>query len=490
MTGITKAYPGVRALDGVDFELQSGEVHILLGENGAGKSTLMKVLSGACRPDGGTIRIDGRPVEIRTPQQARALGINTIYQEFTLVPQLSVAANLFLGREPGPGLGWVNRRMMRQRAAQVLRDLGVPLDPSLPVRALGVAQQQMVEVARALAFDARILIMDEPTSALAPAEIETLFGLIRRVRAQGVGVIYISHRMEEIFALGDRVTVLRDGRLVATHPVAEVTVDRLIRLMANREVPDHYPRRPVVPGEPLLEVAGLGTRDKLRDVSFTLRQGEILGVAGLLGSGRTTLARALFGAEPVTAGRIVRRGQVVRVPSARAAVAQGLGLLPEDRKRDGLVLGLSVERNLGLASPGTVFPGGWLSARASKKLAEQQVDQLRIKTAGLEQRAGHLSGGNQQKVVLGKWLACGADVLIFDEPTRGIDVAAKVDIYELMNHLTASGAAILMISSDLPEVLGMSDRILVMRSGRLVREFGRGEADQGQVLAAAFGETA
>lgn len=489
MRGIGKSFPGVHALDGVDFELRAGEVHVLLGENGAGKSTLMKILSGACAADTGTILLDGQPLVIRSPHQARALGINTIYQEFTLVPHLSVGQNIFLGREPAGALGTVNHRRLHQRAAEVLTRLGIQLDPTARVAQLSVAQQQMVEVARALAFEARVLILDEPTSALTAAEIRTLFTLIRSVRAQGVGLIYISHRMEEIFEIGDRVTVLRDGRTIATRAVADATVGELIRLMADRELQDHFPRRPVPPGETVLEVSQVTTREKLRGVSFTLRRGEILGVAGLLGSGRSTLARVLFGAEPATSGCVKVRSRLRRIRSPRAAIRLGIGYLAEDRKLQGLVLPLSVRHNIALPNTALAYPKGVRHAARERQLVAPQVDQLRIKTPHLEQPVVNLSGGNQQKVVLAKWLARQAEILIFDEPTRGIDVAAKVDIYELMNRLTARGAAILMISSDLPEVLGMSDRILVMHEGRVAAEFDPRQADQASLVRAALGES-
>jgi len=488
MRGIGKRFPGVQALTDVDFELRAGEAHVLLGENGAGKSTLMKILSGACVPDTGEILLNGTRAGLQRPQQARALGISTIYQEFNLVPHLSVGCNLFLGREPMGALGTLSLRRIHARAAQVLGQLGIRLDPSARVEQLSVAQQQMVEVARALAFDARVLIMDEPTSALTAAEIRTLFQLIRSVRQRGVGIIYISHRMEEIFEIGDRVTVLRDGRVVGTRAVREVTVDELIRLMADRELKDHFPRRRVPPGDVVLAVSHLATRDKLRDVSLTLRRGEILGVAGLLGSGRSTLARVLFGAEPASAGSVVVRSNPKRVASPAAAIRLGLGYLAEDRKQQGLVLPLSVRQNIVLPNTDRAYPWGVRHPSREQGLVAAQVEQLRIKTPHLDQAVVNLSGGNQQKVVLAKWLARNAEILIFDEPTRGIDVAAKVDIYELMNRLTEHGAAILMISSDLPEVLGMSDRILVMHQGRITGEFDPRAADQATLVRAALGE--
>jgi len=490
MRGVGKSFPGVRALEAVDFELQAGEVHVLLGENGAGKSTLMKILSGACACDRGEIWLAGQRVALGDPREARALGISTIYQEFNLVPQLSAGLNLYLGREPTRALGTISRRDLEQRAGDAFGRLGIRVDPSARVADLSVAQQQMVEVARALAFESRILIMDEPTSALTAAEIRTLFALIRSVRERGVGIIYISHRMEEIFAIGDRVTVLRDGQKIATRSVGDVTVGELIRLMADRELRDHFPRRRVPAGETVLEVCRVATRAKLRDVSFTLRRGEILGVAGLLGSGRTTLARALFGAEPVTSGQVRVQGRQARIGSPATAIHLGLGYLAEDRQQQGLVLALSVRQNIVLPNTDLAYPGGLRHTRRERQLVTTQVEQLRIKTPHLDQRVMHLSGGNQQKVVLAKWLARQASILIFDEPTRGIDVAAKVDIYELMNGLTDRGAAILMISSDLPEVLGMSDRILVLHEGRVAGEFDPREADQATLVRAALGEAA
>lgn len=490
MRGIGKSFPGVRALDAVDFELRAGEVHVLLGENGAGKSTLMKILSGAYRPDDGEIRIAGEPRRIATPQHAQSLGISTIYQEFNLIPHLPVSANIFLGREPCRAGFLLDRRTMRRQAEQALRELDVAIDAGSPISALGVAEQQMVEVAKALSLDARILVMDEPTSALTGSEIQTLFAIVRRLRDRGVGIVYISHRMEELFEIGDRVTVLRDGRKVATHRLAEVSVKRLIRDMADRELTDHFPRAAVEAGPPVLQVSNLTTRTKLRGVSFELRRGEILGVAGLLGSGRTEMARAIFGADPVESGEILVHGKVRRLRSPREAIRAGIALLPEDRRQMGLVLPLSIKRNVSLPNTDQVYPRGLLRPATERRLAEECVAGLRVKTPHVDQATANLSGGNQQKVVLGKWLARDSAIFIFDEPTRGIDVGAKVEIYRLMNRLTQQGAAILMISSEMPEVLGMSDRILVMREGRIAGEFNRAEATQEAVLAKALGTTA
>jgi ribose transport system ATP-binding protein len=488
MRDISKSFPGVRALEKVNFELKSGEIHVLLGENGAGKSTLMKILSGAYRLDEGQIFLEGALVYIQNPHHAQQLGISSIYQEFNLVPHLSVSANIFLGREPLRWPGILDKRIMRKQTAGLLDQLAIRLDPAATISSLSVAEQQMVEVAKALAFDSKILIMDEPTSALTAGEIRALFNLIHRLRQRGVGIVYISHRLEEIFELGDRVTVLRDGRFVATRKVAEVTAEELIRLMADRQLKEGFPSRRVAPGPPVLQVSHLSTRHRLKDINFVLHAGEILGVAGLLGSGRSALARALFGVDKIATGSIRVHDQERRIDSPTVASRHGLGFLAEDRKRFGLVLGLSVKQNITLANTEEIYRCGVLSPSREQHLAEQCVAQLKIKTPHLEQPVLFLSGGNQQKVVLGKWLARQADILIFDEPTRGIDVAAKADIYELMNRLTEQGVGILMISSDLPEILGLSDRILVMRQGQIAAQFSRLEATPEKVLKVALGE--
>lgn len=484
---VGKTYPGVTALAGVDFTLRRGEVHVLLGENGAGKSTLAKILSGACRRSTGELRLFGNEVDLRTPRQAQALGVGMIYQEFNLVPQLTVAQNIFLGREPGRWRGLVDDAGLNRRAEAVLKTLGAPVSVTTPVGQLGVAQQQMVEIAKALSLEARILIMDEPTSALTATEIRELFRAIGRLKAAGVSIIYISHRMEELLEIGDRVTVLRDGRSVATRNLRETTVDELVRLMVAREVSEHYPRRRGEPGDELLRVEGLCQDERLRDISFSLHRGEVLGVAGLLGSGRTRLARTLFGAEPATAGRIWIKGQRCDVRSPRHAIARGLGWVTEDRRRQGLVLSMSVAANTTLASLSRFCTGGTIRRRRERQAAGDFAGQLRVKSAGLDQRTLQLSGGNQQKVVVGKWLCSRADVFIFDEPTRGIDIGAKVEIYQLMNQLTERGAAILLISSDLPELLGMSDRLVVMCRGRITGSFAAAGTTPESVLEKALG---
>ncbi|MBM3882273.1 MAG: sugar ABC transporter ATP-binding protein [Verrucomicrobia bacterium] len=482
-----KTFPGVQALAEVDFELRRGEVHVLLGENGAGKSTLAKILSGAYQRSTGAIFLDGQRTEIKNPRHARDLGIGMIYQELNLVPSLSVAENLGLGREPTVVPGVIDAAALAASARRWLGELGVSIGVERRVRDLSLAQQQMVEVAKCLSLEARILIMDEPTSALTYQEIGELFAAIRRLKARGVAMIYISHRLEELLEIGDRVTVLRDGRSVVTRPIAGVRVGELIRWMVNRDLAEQYPRQRTRPGAELLRVEGLSQGSYLRDISFTLRRGEVLGVAGLLGSGRSRLARALFGAERVDGGTIYFEGRPQRIASPRRAIDLGIGLLAEDRRTQGLVLKLSVRANICLASQDRFCRWGVVRARPERQAAQAHLEQLRIKSPSLEQPVMFLSGGNQQKVVLSKWLCAEAALFIFDEPTRGIDVGAKVEIYELMNRLTARGAGILMISSDLPEVLGMSDRILTMCRGRITGELSGAEATQEAVLQRALG---
>lgn len=486
MRGICKRYPGVQALADAALEVRAGEVHVLLGENGAGKSTLMKVLSGAVRRNAGEILLDGQAVDIPDPAAARRLGISIIYQELSLVPHLTVAENIFLGKAPTRWPGIIDWTTMRRGAARILESLGVSIDPDAPVRTLRLAQQQMVEIARALTDAARILVMDEPTSALSEREVAQLFATIARLTSSGVAVVYISHRMDEVFRIGQRVTVLRDGCHIATRNIGEVSVPGLVRLMANREVSDHYPRRAHTRGEELLRVEGLGGGG-LRDLSLVLHRGEVLGIAGLVGAGRTRLARAIIGADPVERGSIAIRGRTVRINSPAAAARARIGFLPEDRKQHGLVLGLSVERNVAMSHLDALSRFGMMDRRAERREAEDAITRLSIRTPDALQRVLHLSGGNQQKVVLAKWLAAHAEILIFDEPTRGIDVAARHDIYLLINAVVAAGAGVVMISSDLPEVIGMSDRVLVMRGGAIEAEFASESVTDAAVLHAALG---
>jgi ribose transport system ATP-binding protein len=486
MRGICKQFPGVVALNDVALELQGGEVHVLLGENGAGKSTLVKILSGAVEKDAGEILLAGQRVELAGPDHARRLGISIIYQELTLVPHLSVAENIFLGKAPRRW-GLVDWRRMRAEAERLLHGLGQTIDVRRAAGGLGLAQQQMVELARALTDEARVLVMDEPTSTLTGVEVEQLFDTTARLIARGVAVVYISHRMNEVFRIGHRVTVLRDGRNVATRALADVTVAELVQMMANRDVSDQYPRRQVARGRELLRVEGLSRRGILHDIHLSLHAGEILGIAGLVGAGRTELARAIMGADPIDAGRIAIREKVARLRTPAAAVRHGIGFLPEDRKAHGLVLSLSVQHNIALPNHRRVSRWGLVHAGRERSEAQRMIDQLRIKTPSPDRITRWLSGGNQQKVVLAKWLVGHAEIFIFDEPTRGIDVAARRDIYDLMNTLVARGAGVIMVSSDLPEVLGMSDRVLVMRLGRIQAEFDGRAVSEGEIMHAAFG---
>jgi len=486
MRHIRKTFPGVVALDDVGFELRRGEVHILIGENGAGKSTLMKILSGAYQKSAGEIYLDGAEVEIKNPKHAQTLGVGIIYQEFNLIPHLSVGENIFLGREPERLRGVIDQRAIFQEASRVLGSLGVKLDPHRLVKELKVADQQMVEVAKALSLDARILIMDEPTAALTEHEIKELFTTIRRLKETGVAIVYISHRMEELFEIGDRVTVLRDGRSVGTYDVRGMSKSELIRLMVNRELTELFPKERATKGAEVLRVEGLSTKGGLKNISFSLHKGEVLGFAGLLGAGRTELARAIFGLDKITSGTIYINGAPQRINSPRTAINSGIGFLTEDRKSQGLVLPLSVKENLCLASVDKFSSWGLMDTGEEQRAAGRYVKDLRIRTPGLDQKVVFLSGGNQQKVVLSKWLCCQSEVFIFDEPTRGVDVGAKAEIYQLMNRLTANGVAIIMISSEMLEVLGMSDRIMVMRGGEITGEFSAAEATQERILQCAL----
>jgi ribose transport system ATP-binding protein len=489
--GIRKTFPGVVALDSVDFDLRRGEVHVLLGENGAGKSTLIKMLSGAYTPDTGRILVGGEEVRIHGAQDSERLGIATIYQEFNLVPDLTVAENIFLGRQPRR-FGMIDRKRMEADAAGLLERVGVNVSPRARVRDLGIARLQMVEIAKALSLDARVLIMDEPTAVLTAEEVEKLFAIVRALRADGVGIVFITHHLEEIAALGDRVTVLRDGRSVGQVP-ASTPQEELVRLMVGRSIEQQYPReRPEgAAGSPaLLTVEGLTRDGVFHDISFQVHAGEVVGIAGLVGAGRTEVVRAVFGADPYDSGHVQVAGARLRRHDVGAAMAAGIGLVPEDRKGQGLVLDASVEENLGLVTLRSAARAGIVDLKGQHVAAERIAGQLRVRMAGLGQEVRTLSGGNQQKVVIGKWLLANTRVLILDEPTRGIDVGAKVEIYQLINELTAAGAAVLMISSDLPEVLGMSDRVLVMAQGRIAGELPAGRATQDAVMALAVSNPA
>jgi ribose transport system ATP-binding protein len=468
MRGIEKSFPGVRALNGVDLTLHRGEVLALLGENGAGKSTLIKMLGGAIQPDNGSICMDGTNVDLANPKSAIAAGIGIIYQEFNLVPGLPVWENIFLGRESNKA--WIGRRTERQRTRELFELIGVSIDCDALCGDLSVAQQQTVEIAKALSQDVRLIVMDEPSAALTPQEVTYLFKIIRDLKRRGIGVIYISHRLDEIFEIADRVLVLRDGETVGESPIGQLTRQRMIEMMVGREIQNEFPKHHHAIGQPRLKVSGLSRGKSVQDVSFEIRSGEVLGLTGLVGAGRTELARLIFGADRPDSGTIAIDGATINIRSPRDAIAAGVCLLTEDRKGQGLILGASVRQNFGLPNLPRLSKLGFVRERQERAAFADYVTQLQIKIPHQEQLARNLSGGNQQKVVLAKWLERKADIIIFDEPTRGIDVGAKYEIYMLINDLAKQGKAILLISSELPEVMGMSDRIIVMHQGQITGE--------------------
>lgn len=485
MSHITKRFPGVLALSNVDFALRKGEVHALLGENGAGKSTLMKILSGVYQPDEGDIIFEGQSVSFANPLSAQSAGITIIHQEFNLFPELTVEENIFIGREFCKNNRWcLDEKQQRQAAIDILQKLNLNISPETLVADLTVAQQQMVEIAKAISVNAKILIMDEPTAALTETEIDSLFQVTRLLKEQGTGIVYISHRLEELALIADRATVMRDGQFIATVDYDAVKISDLIAMMVGRDLGNIYPRRgPLAQRKPVLEVSGLTRNGVLNNIDFTLYQGEILGFAGLMGAGRTELARAIFGADPIDGGTLKLNGKVTVIKDIPDAIQQGISYLTEDRKKEGLALGLSVERNIMLGNyPEYSDRYGNVDSKRCQKTSEEQVKALRIKTPHLEQAALNLSGGNQQKIIIARWVCKDTDILIFDEPTRGIDVGAKLEIYELMNRLVAKGKSIIMISSELPEVLGMCDRILVMRNGRITGELASDDATQEKIM--------
>lgn len=485
MKHITKRFPGVLALNDVQFTLRRGEVHALLGENGAGKSTLMKILSGVYQPDEGEIIFEDKLVSFSDPLSAQNVGITIIHQEFNLFPELTVEENIFIGREFCKKNRWrLDEKQQRKATIEILQKLNLAIKPDTLVADLTVAQQQMVEIAKAISVNARILIMDEPTAALTETEIESLFRVTRLLKEQGTGIVYISHRLEELALIADRATVMRDGQYISTVDYECVKISDLIAMMVGRDLGNIYPRREAIQQRmPVLEVNGLTRKGVLNDINFTLYRGEILGFAGLMGAGRTELARAIFGADSIDSGTLKLNGKEIVIKDISDAIQQGISYLTEDRKKEGLALNLSVERNIMLGNyPEYSDRFGNVDSRRCQQTSEEQVKALRIKTPNLEQAALNLSGGNQQKIIIARWVCKDTDILIFDEPTRGIDVGAKLEIYELMNRLVAKGKSIIMISSELPEVLGMCDRILVMRSGRITGELSANEATQEKIM--------
>lgn len=482
---ISKRFPGVQALGGVHFDVQRGSIHALVGENGAGKSTLIKILSGAYFLDSGAFYIDGAEAHFTRPVDAIRAGISVVHQEIRLVEQLRVAENIYIGRPPMNKSGMINWHRLNRDARALLDSIGAGIISEKEyVSNLSIAQQQMVEICKALSYNAKIIIMDEPSASLTDNELTMLFDILRHLRRQGITVIYISHRLEEIFEIADNVTVLRDGTVIHTGPVGELNRPTLISMMVGRELEQEYPKEAADPGDVLLEVKALNRPGVLENISFTLRRGELLGIAGLVGSGRTEMARTIFGADRSrsTTGEIYVQGRKVEIRGVQSAVAQKIALIPEDRKRQGLVLDMTVRENISMAKIKNIMTKGFLSRKKEKKLAREYIDALRILTPGEQQVVKNLSGGNQQKVVIAKWLAANCDILILDEPTRGVDVGAKAEIYKLLNSFVKQGKGVIMISSELPEVIGMCDRVLVFRDGAVSGELSRAEATQEKIL--------
>src|SRR3954454_5834540 len=488
LEGASKSYGAVRAARGVDIALPAGEVRALAGENGAGKSTIVRMLAGVQRPDTGEVLVDGQPVEFHGPADARDAGVAVIYQEPTLFPDLSVAENVMMGRQPLASGRRIDRRGMHEQVQELLNRLGVDLDADEPVRGLSIADQQIVEIAKALSFDARILIMAEPTAALSGREVERLFGVVQTLKQRGAGILFISHRLDEVFAICDTVTVLRDGEVTFEGAAPGLTTDELVRRMVGRELKQLFPKVDAEIGEPVLLVSRLTREGVFTDVSFEVRRGEIVALAGLVGAGRSEVARAIFGVDRRDAGTVTVDGVEVRNGSPSAAMAAGIGLVPEGRRQQGLVMDLSLQRNVALTRLHAIGRMGVIGSGAERELAGDWAERLKIKLHRFSDPVGFLSGGNQQKVVLGKWLATSPKLLIIDEPTRGIDVGTKAEVHRLMSELAGEGLAVLMISSELPEVLGMADRVLVMHEGRLVRELSGDEADEESVVRAATGQ--
>jgi len=490
VSGVSKSFGAVAAVRDVSFDLYGGEAHALVGENGAGKSTIVKMLAGVHRPDGGAIELDGMPQDLQTPADAKAAGIAVIYQEPTLFPDLSVAENIAMGRQPLGRFKTIDRPAMVRQAGRLFTRLGVSIDPNRPARGLSIADQQLVEIAKALSANARVVVMDEPTAALTGVEVERLFSVARSLRDDGAALMFISHRFEEITALCQRVTIMRDGRHVSTDLLTGITVDEMVRKMVGRDLGALFPKQDVAPGAVALTVQGLSRDPVFKDVSFEVRAGEIVALAGLVGSGRSEVVQSIFGVDPRDSGTVEVAGKPLRSGSPKRAMAAGVALVPEDRRQQGLLMELSIERNVTLPRSRSLSQLGFLTGGSERRSAKEWTERLKTKYGRLSDEVGTLSGGNQQKVVLAKWLATEPKVLILDEPTRGIDVGTKAEVHRLMSSLVADGVAVLMVSSELPEVLGMADRVLVMREGHLVAELSRGEATEEAVMFAATGQEA
>lgn len=481
MRGICKSYPGVRALDQASLSIVAGEVHALMGENGAGKSTLMKTLAGAQSADTGEILLDGKAVRVDSPQTAIDLGINIIYQELNLVPHISVAENIFLGREPRIAPGVIHWSKMNRQAQELMDGLGVRVNVKTEVRQLSLAQRQMVEIAKATSKKSRVIAMDEPSATLTDHELEHLFSLIKHLTSEGIAIIYISHRMEEVFQIANSITIMRDGKTVSANRIRDISREDVLRQMVGRDLDESFPKVPAEVGAPVLQVNGLNRKGVLHDITFDVKKGEVVALAGLVGSGRTEIARCIFGADRWSSGHMLMSGKTLVPKSPTDAINAGIGFVTEDRKDQGVILKMKIRENVSLASMRAVSRFGMVRERRESDNAVAIVKRLRIRTPSPEQLVGNLSGGNQQKVVIGKWLQTPLKLLILDEPTRGIDVGAKREIYHIMNELAKEGVAILMISSELPEVLGMADRVIVIREGRIAGELSRAEATQEKV---------
>ncbi len=490
MQGITKHFPGILALSNVSFDLFSGEVHCLVGENGAGKSTLIKILSGACKKDKGEIFIEGRPIEISSPHQAQEYGIATVYQELNLVPYITVGENIFLGHEFVKNrLGQINWTEIYDRTTEILNQLKVKISPLDKISSLSVAQRQMVEIAKALSMGGKIIVMDEPTASLTDKEIDELFRIIKNLKKYGTGIIYISHRLEELFEIADRITILRDGEHIATFDdMSKISLDKIITLMVGRKLKDKIPKVVHQKGKELFKVQNFNREGVFKDINFSIYRGEVLGFAGLIGSGRKELVRAIFGAGLIDSGTIYLGGHQIKIKSPVDAVKNGIGLLTEDRKNQGLILELSVSNNITLSKLSRISSSFRINKSKEIKIIGELIEDLKIKTQSIFQLVKFLSGGNQQKIVLAKWLFTQSRILIFNEPTRGIDVGAKTEIYRLINDLVAKGVGIIIVSSELPEIIGISDRIMIMRNGSIVSELSSEEADQELILRLAMGK--